>query len=347
MKARLLLRNADAGEFVEDFLVFAVAAILGFRIVLHLTGYPSLGGTTLHIAHMLPGGLLMLVALLLLLGYLGSGIKRVAAIVGGAGFGMFIDELGKFVTRDNDYFFKPTAALIYLLFILTWLAFRATRKPPLSREESVANALELMVEAVRHDLDRDEKARALALIREGSDGDPAVQALEEAIGRIQAIEVPAPGPMARLKGRMREAYAKVIRRPHFAGAVVTFFVAWSVVTLVRAGIVARGWITLPQLSFFQWGEIVASTIPGLIVLAGVVRLRRSRLAAYELFQRAVLFQIFVTEFFSFYHAEFLAAAGLLVHLIVFVTLRYMIHQETAVRAGGQSLSTGVGTPVAA
>jgi hypothetical protein len=378
MRRHLLLRNLAAGEFFEDFLVFAVAAILGFRLVLHLTGYPSLGGETLHIAHMLPGGLLMLAALLLLFGYLGSGVKRLAAVIGGAGFGTFIDELGKFVTRDNDYFFKPTAALIYLVFILTWLVFRATRRRPLTREESVANALELLTEAMRHDLDPDEKARALELVREGDPADAAIRALEEAIARIGALESPNPGPFTRFKLRLRTLYGRLVSYPWFAGALITFFVAYAVVTLARAAIAVRAlvpavavlivtllvavaavrahrgrrlslafplyalagavlvagtvfasrWVAFPALSFFEGGEILASAVPGLLVVLGIWRLGRSRLAAYEMFQRAVLFQIFVVEFFSFYHAEFVAAAGLLVHLLVFATLRYVIHRES-------------------
>ena len=60
------LRNAEAGELIEFCLVAAVATVLVIRLVLELSGYPQLGGGGLHIAHVLYGGLLMLVALLLL-----------------------------------------------------------------------------------------------------------------------------------------------------------------------------------------------------------------------------------------------------------------------------------------
>jgi hypothetical protein len=62
MGERFYPRHIDAGEFFEDFLISAVAAILTIRVFLHLTGYPIVGGGTLHIAHMLWGGLLMALA---------------------------------------------------------------------------------------------------------------------------------------------------------------------------------------------------------------------------------------------------------------------------------------------
>src|SRR5256712_10669671 len=108
------IRNLDAGKLLESFLVSAVAAFLGVRFFLGVTGYPRLGGGGLHIAHMLRGRTLMVAAVLLLLSYLGQRVRRAAAIIAGLGFGLFIDELGKFITSDNNSFSQPAIAPIYV-----------------------------------------------------------------------------------------------------------------------------------------------------------------------------------------------------------------------------------------
>jgi hypothetical protein len=94
IRSRVFVRNFSGGELFEIFMVFAVSAVLGIRFALDLSGYPQLGGAGLHIAHLLWGGLLMVVALFLFMVYLGQRIMRLAAVVGGLGFGVFVDELG-------------------------------------------------------------------------------------------------------------------------------------------------------------------------------------------------------------------------------------------------------------
>src|SRR5438552_17719340 len=84
------IRNLDAGKLLETFLVSAVAAFLGVRFFLGVTGYPRLGGGGLHIAHMLWGGTLMVAAVFLLLRYLGQRIRRAVAVIGGIVLGMLI-----------------------------------------------------------------------------------------------------------------------------------------------------------------------------------------------------------------------------------------------------------------
>ena len=67
-----LARDADAGTYLQTYLVAGVAALLLTRLYLELTGYPRFGGGRLHIAHLLWGGLLMLAGQVLLLSLLGK-----------------------------------------------------------------------------------------------------------------------------------------------------------------------------------------------------------------------------------------------------------------------------------
>ena len=46
--------------------------------------------------------------------------------MGGLGFGLFIDKLAKFITSDNNYFFRPAIALIYAIFVLLLLWWRSS-----------------------------------------------------------------------------------------------------------------------------------------------------------------------------------------------------------------------------
>lgn len=75
------------------------------RVNLAATGYAQIGGGPHHIAHLLWGGLLLIVAFSLLLAFQNPERKIWSATIAGVGFGLFIDEIGKFVTTDNDYFF--------------------------------------------------------------------------------------------------------------------------------------------------------------------------------------------------------------------------------------------------
>src|SRR5256885_4821290 len=150
---------------LDTFLVSAVGTLLLIRLYLEATGYPQLGGGGLHIAHVLWGGLGMLVAIVLLLLYLSPITRLIAALVGGAGLGAFVDELGKFVTSDNNYFFKPTAAILYALFVVLFLATREIRRfRALSPEESLVNAVELAEKLATGTLTAGDRERALALL---------------------------------------------------------------------------------------------------------------------------------------------------------------------------------------
>lgn len=97
---------------------FAVS-VLATRTLLEATGYPQIASGDFHIAHVLWGGLLLFAASLILLIWRGRRIHWLGSLLTGIGFGLFIDEVGKFITKSNDYFYPLAAPLIYAFFLLT------------------------------------------------------------------------------------------------------------------------------------------------------------------------------------------------------------------------------------
>jgi pimeloyl-ACP methyl ester carboxylesterase len=338
-------RSVDLERMLDTLLIFAVATILVIRTQLWLTNYPQLGGHGLHIAHLLWGGLAMLIALVLLLAYLNPVARLVAAVLGGIGLGFFIDELGKFLTSDNNYFFKPTAALIYVFFVIFFLAGRyLARRRGLTKREYLVNALELTKDAVTRTMTPAEKGRILELLDHADQRNHMVAPLREAVERADT-EHADDFIFVRWARRLRDWYFTVVERRWFIRVVTAVFVIWGLSSVIE--IIGLIFTFEPHLAneqvfriggrvtsktghfgFVEWADIVSSIIVGLLVLWGVVLLlRRSRLAAYQMFERALLISLFFCQVFAFIQSQFGAASGFLIDLLLFITVRYMIDRE--------------------
>ena len=138
-------------------LSFAVAVALT-RLFLQLTGYPQLGKGGIHIAHVLWGGLLLFVAALLPLIIANRWVYLVDALLAGIGVGLFIDEVGKFITQTNDYFSPLAAPIIYACFLLTVMVYlRVRRSPTRNPRTELYRALDALEEILEHDLEPGER----------------------------------------------------------------------------------------------------------------------------------------------------------------------------------------------
>lgn len=350
MRRQILIRNFGIGFYLEIFLVAAVAAILSIRLFLRLTGYPQLGGNGLHIAHVLWGGLLMLSSIIILLSFLGKAAEMLGATIGGTGFGMFIDEVGKFVTSDNDYFFRPSVAIMYVIFILLFITGRALQsRGRYSKDEYLLNALHEMEEVALDHLDEEEKKRALVYLERSEPSNPLVAALKDSLSRANLSELARPGLVARLKLLVRNFYRRIVRLNWFSRALVAFFTGQLIFKLIYVfvliffvglkreqilnyHIIGRVAGQMRHLNAFDWAGISFSLLSGFFVLCGVWSLRRSRLFAYRMFERSILVSIFLSQVFAFYKEEFSALAGLLFNIVILLALRFMIEREKTTAA---------------
>ena len=108
----------EAAGYLTLLVVAFVVTVTVTRLFLAATGYPRIGGSTFHLAHALWGGLLLVVAVVVQLLWANRWALRLTAGCAGIGVGLFIDEVGKFITTRNDYFFPLAAPIVYLAMVI-------------------------------------------------------------------------------------------------------------------------------------------------------------------------------------------------------------------------------------
>jgi hypothetical protein len=324
---RSLTRNAEAPLLFESFFVAAVASFLGIRFFLAVAGYPQIGANGLHIAHMLWGGLLMLLAILLLLAFLDRSVQHASAFIAGLGFGTFIDEIGKFVTADNDYFFRPAVALIYVLFVIAFLVARVlVGRRRLMTEEALANALHQLAATTGERLEPDERSRVARMLSAARADAAHVQLLRRYLDSLPG-EKEHPGPVAIVRRWASRSYTRLMANEWADRALTIAVVAYAVLGV--AGVVA---LVVASGGPGDAGVVViaelGSTVAGAAFIgAGVVRLPVSRIEAYRWFMRGILLWILITQVFVFYRSELAGLGGLAVDLVAYAALRLAITEE--------------------
>lgn len=347
MKRNFFIRNFEGEDLSEIFFISAIATILLIRLYLHLTGYPQIGGGGLHIAHMLWGGFFMLISITLLLNFLTTPLKKLAAFLGGVGFGTFIDELGKFITKDNDYFFQPAVSIIYVIFVLIYLSFRAIRRYNFSKEEYLVNALEVLKDLVIKHITADEKERAIQYLNSVRK-DNLVLNLKSLFEKTKTVPSRDFILISKIDFFIRSVYRKLIHQPLFRKILVSFFIIYAVSSLFFSfsltEMLAQTYHNQLGISlhtnvegntFGELGDLIFSTLSSVLIIIGAVLIYKSRLLAYRMFKLSVLISIFLTQFFVFYDIQFGALWGFFINLFILSLLNGMIQRELVLKTSTQ------------
>lgn len=294
-----------------------IATVLVTRAYLAATGYPRIGGGGIHIGHVVWGGLLMICALTVALVWAGGRARVWTALLGGVGTGLFVDEVGKYLTTTNDYFYRPAAAIIYLVFaaLLVAASFlgRDTVADGGDASQRLAGAAQIAASGLVGGLTSGERASAAQLLAgcPEQDRDAVLRLLELAVVR-------EPGRLTRLVARIRR-WAEWVAGLRWAETVAFTLLVLSRV-IVAIIFVAQAIGGEPHST--DAGAITASAITRslgavLVIVAVVLRLRGQTLTSYRLSRAAILLDLLITEIFNFHDSQFAAVSELPQLLLAF------------------------------
>ena len=318
--SRLWIPGRDAGRNLDIFFTFAVAGVLANRIFLVITGYPQLGNGTLHISHAIWGGLMMLVALIVAISSLAPGARLFVSVLGGAGFGWFVDELGKYITRDVDYFFKPTLALIYVIFVVMYFGFRSIRRTRDETDAAILNGIEVLREGLLGPLEEPRRAEAVTMLDavELDDGHAGTR-LQGVLLELETVPAAEPRLATRVARAVRDWIERWTGSSGFALTFAGLFVL--LVANDAAQVTDEALYGFGVHTVSEWVITLSVAVSFALAFVGFFWMFRSRRVAYRFLEASILVSILITQVFLFHEAQIAATADLFVTLAFWFLLR--------------------------
>jgi hypothetical protein len=316
-KIRSAVRRDRAEQYMLTSLVAFAVTVIVTRVFLELSGYPQIGNEVLHIAHALWGGLLLFVAALLPLVWANRWAMQTSALLGGAGTGLFIDEVGKFITQANDYFFPPSLSIIYGFFLLAVFVYLSLRRPQRQDpRKAMYRVLQGLQDALDGDLDAEEAAQIEAQLTTArqSDRDEIItlaNAIDDYVqGEKQHLPAAEPGYWKRIASWVDALGRRLGRRAHRA-IVAGLLILWMVFVIGYIAVLAQGGANL-DLQVVRW------RVPLIGIQAGVGGLMAVALIAWLTGREERGLQF--------------AVSGFLLSLVALQTLYFYISQFSAITA---------------
>jgi hypothetical protein len=332
-----IVRNVEFAQLFDGFFISAITTILVVRFYLKITGYPQIGGSTLHFAHLLPGSLLMLFSILLLMGTLNRAVRGVAAIISGIGFGLVLDELGKFITKDNDYFFHATPGLIYLTFVILYLAVRYTAQRRFTENDYMANVLDLLKDAAINDLDRHEYDHAKRLMTHVSPSHTLYGPTKAMLELVKPAADRQPSILDKIIKKVKWPLQMLSRQAFFKRLVIAIAVVYGMASLATAVFFLAG-ATLPDDRHVTEllrgdesdiiGGVSALASAGLVILAAFKYFGGQLQQAYRFFELGLLVNIFIGQVVLFFKSQDIALAWLAVTLFLLLNLELLAAEKS-------------------
>lgn len=339
MRVVRIVRNVEFSRLFDSFFISAISTILITRFYLEVTGYPAISTDVLHISHLLPGALLMVLAILMMLGTVNRAVRDVSAITAGVGFGLTWDELGKFITNDNNYFFQQAPGLIYLTFVGLYLGARYIEQKRLTQDEYIANVIDLLKDAAIKDLDQREYEHAKELMSHVSPRHYLYEPTELMLEKVKPSPNREPTLVDKIVYSLILPFKKLRQWRYFARLIIGVSILYGLVSVMAAAFFLYGAVVGEYINDVQvyllvgdesnWIGAISALISAVYVVAGTMEYRRGKEAkALRYYETALLINIFVGQIVLFFKSAWVAMIGLAVTLTLLVSVKVLISEET-------------------
>lgn len=346
-----------ASGYAMQILVVAIATVLSTRLFLNIAGYPylldlfRLNSDTLHISHIMFGGLFLYLGGAINLFFHGKKVRQLSAVFLGIGLGLFVDEVGKFITHDYNYFYQPAAMIIYIVFLLVFATYSyLVNSSYKQNEEKLYQIFEKFEEIIEEDFEITEKKYLLAQIESlsFSKKNTPFLALKKQL-KYLVKNMPVKKDKSRqgwfdfLKKTIEEIYANFFLKPRFTRFIILFFVAYSISTLIESGyyLFFKNYklvdylltnfslpITASQPYILAIAQMTASTISNLFIIIGVYFYTSNKLKGLRYFKNGLVLKILLVRPFSFYFDQFSAAVGALFDICLLYGIELLLNKKT-------------------
>ena len=358
-RTRKLIFQNHVDEHLLITLISFAASVSLTRLFLEMTGYPQIGGGELHIAHVLWGGLLLFIGALVSIIFSNHWAKDISALLSGIGIGLFIDEIGKFITQSNDYFYPSAAPLIYAFFLLTVFLYIEIRRP---REKNARaflyNAFNDLEELLDNDLSIKEhrklvnKLESAIIYSEEPQLTDLAKTLLAYLKRRELELVPhQPGLIENLKLQYKIFEIKFFKRNRMRLIIAASLIISGIFTLFEPLVFLSSFdnpAVIEQIFFdlfnqrlvknasgITWFEaqIILEGLIGLIsTLSGILLIIKREILGVRIAIFTLLFTLTTANLLMFYFDQFSTIANAIVQFIILLMLiRYRIRFFTTTR----------------
>lgn len=349
-RPRKLIRRFYAERYLLITIISFALSVAATRFFLELTGYPQIGGNQLHIAHVLWGGILLFAGGLFPLIFANKRALDLSALFSGVGVGLFIDEVGKFITTNNDYFFPAAAPIIYAFFLLTLLVFLLVRRSrPYGLRPTLYHVIEQFEELLEGDLSYIERDQMIARLKNALEDSEDLELIQIADDIVAYLEIQEENLVPhqfdffdKYRVRWLSFEKRIFTHQRFFNGLRTVWAVLGVLTLLHPIIAMQAaqakiqlsglWVSILASEFLSVGDFSTPAVfrLGGEALCGFVLLLAAFLARGEYKRRGIILAmvsllalLVIVNIFIFYFDQFSSIFYAFIQFsVLMVTIRY-------------------------